>query len=287
MFIKFAALLVTFGICLSAAAGIDDPYGYVAGSTSTERINDATRCVNVHPQNSVDLKQIMGLWYGSEIIIHSQDISGEYEYDSCVIIHLTDVTQQVLNGRNNDYNYNGHNSDINNNRNQNNYGRVSTTPQYRERNDYLQERLLQQQRTKYLRLVWSERDSNLEYTFNYTLDHPGMWSNIGDQRGSLTLNKYTQFRGTVQVVKAVNDHLVLTFCGNDVKSSIYTVVLTRNPLGLSNDELRSIRSMLSRRGLYVENIRKVCNGAARLGGGLAAVSLLWLLVFGFGWGRRQ
>jgi len=84
--------------------------------------------------------------------------------------------------------------------------------------------------------VWSERDNNLEYTFNYTTDSPGIWSNIGDQRGSLvTLNKYTQFSGTVQVVKAVNDHLVLTFCGNDVKSSLYTVVLTRNRLGLSSD----------------------------------------------------
>jgi len=38
---------------------------------------------------------MMGLWYGSEIIIHSQDVPGTYEYDSCVIIHLTDVTQQV------------------------------------------------------------------------------------------------------------------------------------------------------------------------------------------------
>lgn len=41
------------------------------------------------------LSQIMGLWYGSEIIIHSQDYPGVYEYDSCVIIHLTDVTQLV------------------------------------------------------------------------------------------------------------------------------------------------------------------------------------------------
>ncbi|KAH8366081.1 hypothetical protein KR093_008892 [Drosophila rubida] len=286
MFIKFATLFVIICIWLSIVAGNqDDLYGYVAGSSSTERINAAMRCMNVHPQNSVDLKQIMGLWYGSEIIIHSQDNPGEYEYDSCVIIHLTDVTQQVLNSRygNNNYNY-GYN------RNQNNYGRISTTPQsqYMERDDYQQERQLLQQRTKYLRLVWSERDSNLEYTFNYTLDQPGMWSNIGDQHGSLvTLNQYTQFSGMVQVVKAVNDHLVLTFCGNDVRSSIYTVVLTRNPLGLSNDELRSIRGMLSRRGLYVETIRKVCNGAARLGGGLVSLSLLMLLLFASGWGRRQ
>jgi len=38
---------------------------------------------------------MMGLWYGSEILMHSQDNPGVYEYDTCVIIHLTDVTQQV------------------------------------------------------------------------------------------------------------------------------------------------------------------------------------------------
>jgi len=133
---------------------------------------------------------------------------------------------------NNNYGYLNRNQ----NQNQNNYGRVSTTPQYSNRDDYQQEQQLRQQRTKYLRLVWSERDNNLEYTFNYTIDAPGVWSNIGEQRGSLvTLNSYTQFKGTVQVVKAVNDHLVLTFCGDDVKSSIYTVILTRNRLGLSAD----------------------------------------------------
>lgn len=38
---------------------------------------------------------MMGLWYGSEIIVHTQDFPGVYEYDSCVIIHLADVTDQV------------------------------------------------------------------------------------------------------------------------------------------------------------------------------------------------
>lgn len=120
---------------------------------------------------------------------------------------------------------------------QNNYRRSSTTPPHVDIYDY--EHRQQQQpreRIRYLRLVWSERDNNLEYTFNYTTNAPGLWSNVGDQRGSLArLNAYSQFTGIVQVVKAVNDHLVLTFCGNDVKSSIYTVVLTRNRLGLSSD----------------------------------------------------
>ncbi|XP_034483464.1 metabotropic glutamate receptor-like protein P [Drosophila innubila] len=293
---KYSALFVIFSICWCYSAGNNyDHYGYDS-STSSERINAAVRCVNVHQAN-VDLKQMKGLWFGSEVVIHSQYNPGVYEYDSCVMIHLTDVTEQVLNSNsynnNNNYgynnNYNNRHQNPNPNQNEINYGRASTTPQYLDRDDYVQQQQLQQQRTKYLRLVWSERDNNLEYTFNYTTDSPGIWSNIGDQRGSLvTLNKYTQFSGTVQVVKAVNDHLVLTFCGNDVKSSIYTAVLSRNRLGLSSDELRSIHSLLNRRGLLVENIRQVCNAAATLGGGMLplslSLSLLFLLLL---WCRRQ
>ncbi|XP_030380271.1 uncharacterized protein LOC115628345 [Scaptodrosophila lebanonensis] len=285
--IKSATLLSLSIFCCLEAVRTVDQYGFsVDGMTSTERINSALRCMNINPQNSVDLEQIMGLWYGSEIILHSQDYPDVYKYDSCVIIHLADVTEQVRNGfiNNNGYNNRGYGPDYNN-RQQNNYRRTqygqTTTPQYLDNDDYLRQ-LSDADRMRYLRLVWSERENNLEYTFNYTTNAPGHWSNVGDQRGTLVLlNSYTQFTGTVQVVKAVSDHLVLTFCGNDVKTSIYTVVLTRNRLGLSADELRSIRNLLSRRGLYTENIRKVCNGAGHLKGAffLSLLSLFSLYIW--------
>ncbi|XP_043648400.1 uncharacterized protein LOC122616881 [Drosophila teissieri] len=283
---KSLTYVAIFGLFWCSIAGTAvDQFGMYGGSpiTTTERSNAELRCMNINPQNSVDLEQIMGLWYGSEIIVHSQDFPGTYEYDSCVIIHLSDATDQIrLSQANRGYGFG--NPDYN--RNQNNYGRTSTTQSSYLDSDEYQSRSVQREQ-KYLRLIWSERDNNLEYTFNYTTNAPGQWSNIGDQRGSLvTLNSYTQFKGTVQVVKAVNDHLVLTFCGNDVKSTIYTVVLTRNRLGLSSDELRSIRNLLSRRGLYTETIRKVCNGCGRLGGSLYALLAL-LLVARLAWGRGQ
>ncbi|SPP85383.1 uncharacterized protein LOC117586879 [Drosophila guanche] len=279
---SLAAYGLIFSLCWCHIAGNAlEQYGITlpGGSSTTERINSAMRCMNINPQNSVDLEQIMGLWYGSEIIVHSQDFPGVYEYDSCVIIHLADVTDQMVNSLNNrGYGGAGGYGSPDYNRNQNNYGRTPTTPSYMGEDDYPNHQGHVKQ--NYLRLVWSERDNNLEYTFNYTTRTPGQWSNIGDQRGSLvTLNSYTQFTGTVQVVKAVNDHLVLTFCGNDVKSSIYTVVLSRNRLGLSADELRSIRNLLSRRGLYTETIRKVCNGCGQLGGSIISMLLLLLLVW--------
>jgi len=51
-------------------------------------------------------------------------------------------------------------------------------------------------------------------------------------------------------------------------------------------ELRSIRNLLSRRGLYTETIRKVCNGCGKLGGSLLGLFAL-LLVVRFAWGRGQ
>lgn len=73
----------------------------------------------------------------------------------------------------------------------------------------------------------------MEYNFRYTTDRPGLWRNIGEQHGSLVaLNKYNQFQGWVQVVKAVGDHLILTFCASDEQHSIFTIILGRDVQGL-------------------------------------------------------
>lgn len=39
--------------------------------------------------------QIMGLWYGSEVITHIGSEEGESIYDTCVVIHLSDITNSV------------------------------------------------------------------------------------------------------------------------------------------------------------------------------------------------
>lgn len=46
---------------------------------------------------------------------------------------------------------------------------------------------------------------------------------------------YNQFTGTVQVMKAVGNHLVLTFCETLPRSQIFTIILTRKPHLLSRD----------------------------------------------------
>lgn len=46
---------------------------------------------------------------------------------------------------------------------------------------------------------------------------------------------YNQFTGTIQVMKAVGNHLVLTFCETLPKSQFFTIVLTKKPHNLSRD----------------------------------------------------
>ncbi|KAM7354968.1 uncharacterized protein ACRADG_001244 [Cochliomyia hominivorax] len=224
-------------------------------------------CMNIKPQHSVDIKQITGNWYGNEIIMHTQDIPGVYRYDSCVMINLNDVTDQMR-----EY-YQPHS-----------YRRVdpmaaAATSTSLPNGQYDSSRHLYMN-TRYLRLIWSEKDDNIEYNFNYTMNHPGLWTNVGEQRGSMVaLNKYSQFTGTVQVVKAVSDHLVLTFCSNDLHHSIYTIVLSREPQGLSHDIIRSIRNLLSRRGLYTESIRQVCMKSSAFTSRSSLITALLSLAF--------
>lgn len=46
---------------------------------------------------------------------------------------------------------------------------------------------------------------------------------------------YNQFTGTVQVIKAVGTHIVLTFCQNLPTSQLFSIVLTRHPNELSSE----------------------------------------------------
>lgn len=37
----------------------------------------------------------MGMWFGVEVISHNDNDVGEYVYDSCVVVHLAEITHEV------------------------------------------------------------------------------------------------------------------------------------------------------------------------------------------------
>lgn len=175
-------------------------------------------CKDMQPQKGLDLEQLMGLWYGVEVIHHRDDPRhrGIVVVDSCPVLHLSAAGPQEL------------------------------------------------------RLIWDERAGLVEYHFRIPdMNNPGFWMSSGPQNGSLLQRPYKQFAGTVQVMKAVSTHVVLTFCSPN--SEHYSVVLSREKL-LSKMELRSVNNMLQRRGLNQVGIKEACRDLA------AHLQISWLMM---------
>lgn len=175
----------------------------------------------------------MGMWYGSEVLTHHDQEVSDQVYNSCVVIHLSEVTQEMStterNLRPGDYGYNNQN-----------------------RNHQL----------RYLKLIWDEKGTTLDYLLRFNNSQRGFWIASGPQHGNMLDLPYNQFTGTIQVMKAVGNHLVLTFCQQMPASQLFTVILAREPMSLTNEEIQSIKNLLRRRFLSTTNVRKVCRNSA-------------------------
>ena len=68
------------------------------------------------------------------------------------------------------------------------------------------------------------------------------------------------FYGSVQVMKAVSSHMVLTFCSR-TDEEVYSVLMSRNRR-LHPNEVKSVNSMLERRGLPRGHVEEMCKGSA-------------------------
>uniref|UniRef100_A0AAG5CXP8 Secreted protein n=1 Tax=Anopheles atroparvus TaxID=41427 RepID=A0AAG5CXP8_ANOAO len=275
----------------------------VHGNTSSENrgMGPSQHCTDLNPQNALDIEQIMGIWYGSEVITHDGREEGEMIYQTCVVIHLADVTnstpvvpdQSMYAGRGGgtpgsanydprfatSYGYgssgtrgSGYSYDQ-----QNRQGQLSNS--YQNRQFGTAGHHQQDAHTmRSLRLIWDESEHTLEYTLRFNSSRPGFWISASPQSGSMIQLQYVQFTGTVQVLKAVNNQLVLNFCQSLPGGQLFTIVLSRVPMGLGPEEVQSIRNLLRRRGLSMTSVRKVCqNDAFRSDVSFGAVVLLAIL----------
>lgn len=76
---------------------------------------------------------------------------------------------------------------------------------------------------------------------------------------------YQQFSGTIQVLKAVNDHLVLNFCQEAVNgkpAQLYSVLFSRDPGLMARWEVDSVHTLLQNKKLSVASRRMVCGNSA-------------------------
>lgn len=276
---RLAVLIVATATLVHLARGTG--LSALHDSSSENRASSAAQyCTDLNPQTRLDIEQIMGLWYGSEVITHLGSEDGESIYDTCVVIHLTDTTNtsQITDSPTRDQgppvrfatDY-GFSADRDSNRRNQN--------QQNQQQNYNYQWQQQQQNTRHLLLIWEEKEHTLEYKLRFNKSRAGFWMSSGPQEGTMIKLPYVHFSGTVQVLKAVSNQLVLTFCQSLPGSQLFTVVLSRQPMGLSPEENYSIRNLIKRRNLSTNSVRKVCyNGASST---VSHVSLAAAILMGF------
>ncbi|KAF5270473.1 hypothetical protein FQA39_LY08351 [Lamprigera yunnana] len=225
-------------------------------------------CPNMKPQQYVTIEQLMGMWYGIEMISHKQNEEryGLRQATSCPIIHISEdnspTNPPFYVGQNNypynvnyDYEYNP------NPRNEYNTGTPYVRPPYR--GTYQGRQYVDEYQRRYaedikrLTLLWDENGSYVEYFLRYNTSRPGFWISSGPNNGSSLEQQYNTFAGTVQVIKAVGNHLALTFCRQLPDQQLYTALLSRVPT-LARHEISDVHDLLTKRGLETYNIKKVC-----------------------------
>ncbi|XP_046669022.1 uncharacterized protein LOC124359925 isoform X2 [Homalodisca vitripennis] len=110
-----------------------------------------------------------------------------------------------------------------------------------------------------VRMLWHDEDGYIQYTFRLTnMNNPGFWMSLGYQSGTMVDNEYEHFSGTAQVMKAVQSHMVLTFCSPHERH--FSIILARKKY-LSYDETRGVHKQLNRVNLPLVAVQSYCRNA--------------------------
>ncbi|XP_008200112.1 uncharacterized protein LOC103314838 [Tribolium castaneum] len=252
-------------------------------------------CADMNPQQHVSIEQLMGMWYGIEIINHQVEDHYVRIGKSCPVLHLTlskDYPTTTYNPLYKNYNYGynygerrpPHPRPTDRNPNYDQYERATQGPYYRNYNERRYGSKFYNPRDypyemRRLRIWWDENGSETEYQLKYNTSKPGFWISAGPQNGSELEPLYSSFAGTVQVIKAVGSHLVLTFCHQLPDRQLFTILLSRERK-LSSADIHGVHSLLNRKGLNTRAIKKVCwNGSNTIQNSLFMIILLLFGVF--------
>ncbi|XP_056638254.1 uncharacterized protein LOC130446193 [Diorhabda sublineata] len=268
-------LLFVFGVCF---------FGNVAAEASSNYF-----CADMNPQHHVMIDQLMGMWFGIEKINHLDEVFHTKTEFSCPIIHIsedrdaTSTFNPLYSNYNYGYNYgraHGYGSvtdkpisaitdraTVNEIRRRvyedAEYDRQTTYGNYPyNKKQHLYDLKQMAGNVKYLRVIWDENGESTEYRVRYNVSRSGFWITSGPENGGASLDpQYSHFGGTIQVVKAVGNHMVLTFCHQLPDRQLYSILLSRE-LKLENVEIHGVHNMLNRKGLRTNSVKKTCNSSS-------------------------
>uniref|UniRef100_A0A1B6LU15 Lipocalin/cytosolic fatty-acid binding domain-containing protein n=1 Tax=Graphocephala atropunctata TaxID=36148 RepID=A0A1B6LU15_9HEMI len=110
-----------------------------------------------------------------------------------------------------------------------------------------------------VRMLWNDEEGYIQYSFRMTnINNPGFWMSLGYQSGTMVDNAYEHFSGTAQVMKAVQSHMVLTFCSPHERH--FSIILARNKY-LSHEEIRGVHKQLNRVNLPLVAVQGYCRNS--------------------------
>ncbi|KAL1491107.1 hypothetical protein ABEB36_011751 [Hypothenemus hampei] len=236
-------------------------------------------CKNLHRQQIVDVTQLGGIWYLIEKIFHNEERHLTVNLTTCPNVYITEEQEDRLTtyspyGTTYGSNYPHMRNPISEQddylRKQQEYDR-KTTYDYERRSgiNYFKRYFMM----KHLRIDTSESNggSSEQHHLRYNTSDPGFWKLSSAPDEGIHEQQYL---GTIQVVKAVGNHLVLTKCRPSYKE-LYTMILSRENY-LDSWDIHNVHSFLSRQGLNMHFVQKTCNSSS----GLVGLSLfvLWALI---------
>ncbi|KAH1024635.1 hypothetical protein HUJ05_004095 [Dendroctonus ponderosae] len=183
---------------------------------------------------------IQGIWYLMEKINHTEEVRFTTRRTSCPVIHLSRYQAGASSP------------------NQRTIMNQKPLSYERWRDTQISE-LRHLYEIKQLRMYWDDDDKSKEYQFQYSITDPGLWTSFDVDEGT---SRPPSPHGTVRVLKAVGNHLVLIFCLTDPDPlQLFTMILSREEF-MDGRILHSVRGLLRRQGMTVKAIEQACNGTA-------------------------
>lgn len=213
--------------------------GLETNRTENSDTNSSVSCLREHLYDNMNIKTVLGKWKALELYLHLSK-EGVNRYYTCPEVTIWETEK---------------------------FPTTTFGPSTENQLFHVQHINARfRQEFRHLRLLWDEAGNTIEYSLYFKNDSAGYWQIFANQNGTLTnRRKYQQFSGTIQVLKAVNDHLVLNFCqegGNGRSPLLFSVLFTREPGHMEIWELDSVHAMLQNKKLSIASRRMVCGNSA-------------------------
>ncbi|KAF7268399.1 uncharacterized protein LOC143202674 [Rhynchophorus ferrugineus] len=246
-------------------------------------------CTDLKMQQIVDISQLEGIWYVIEKIIHTEDRHYTMNLTNCPVIHITEdravstTTNPLFKSYDTTYG-SGYpylknptdprtkfSSDDEYRKIKEQYDR-STTYDYQRRKAISDGYVKYLYAMRYLRLFWDDVYTT-EYHLKYNVSRPGFWISSGPDDAQTIPENTKHFAGVVQVVKAVGNHLVLTFCHRLNKGmELFTVILSRENT-LNYQDIHYAHEILIQKGLNIKAVERTCSIA-----NLSRIDIILILI---------